>query len=181
MLHHEVGRHLVVMGLMASGKSTVGGEVARRLGRRLLDNDQLLTDATGRTAAEVEAAEGTEGLHRREAQLLVEALGAPAPLVVTAAASAVADPDVRTTLAHHDVVWLRADPDLLARRVSEGGNGHRPRRGPDLHAMLASQARRRDPLFASVATIVVDVEPGLSPEAIAEEIVQRVRADGAGR
>src|SRR5689334_14413518 len=67
-------RHVVLMGLMGSGKSTVGRPLAARLDRPFVDNDDRLAARTGQTAREVAAAEGADALHAREAAVLVDAL-----------------------------------------------------------------------------------------------------------
>src|SRR5687767_9702466 len=115
-------RHIVVVGLMGSGKSTVGRALAEHLGLAFLDNDELLEARCGRTAAEVQDAGGRAELHRLEAEVLCEALARPQPCVVTAAASVVEDDAALARLEHHQVVWLRASDEVLIARV-EAGDG----------------------------------------------------------
>ena len=157
------------MGMMASGKSTVGRLVAARLGLPLLDNDHLLEARYGADAAHIQAATDQAELHRREAEVLLEALDRPDPAVITAAASVVEDTSVRAALERHDVVWLDADPEVLARRVL-AGDDHRPGRGPDIALLLRDQEHERRPLFAEVADVVVDTS-ARSPEDAAAEVL----------
>jgi shikimate kinase len=165
-------RHLVVVGLMASGKSTVGALVAARLGRPLLDNDVVLARVTGATAATLAARQGGAALHEAEAAALRSSLAHPTPAVVTAAASVGDRADLAQVLAGHDVVWLDVEPDDLAGRVPPGGD-HRP---PDAVALaeLVAQRSRRGPRFLAVADLVVQWR-GESPDELADRII-----DGLG-
>ena len=63
-------RHVVLVGLMGAGKTTVGVPLARALGRPYRDNDSELERRTGRTAHDLAAAEGMDGLHRAESETL---------------------------------------------------------------------------------------------------------------
>lgn len=152
-------RHVVVVGLMATGKSTVGRALAEHLGVAFLDNDEMLRARCGRTAAEVQAAAGRAELHRLEAEVLLDALEREERAVINAAASVVEDARVRRALQPEVVVWLHAEPEVLSRRVWAGaaaGDDHRPDQGADMLAVLQDQAARRGPHFAAVADHSID-------------------------
>ena len=161
-------RHIVLLGLMGAGKSTVGRLLARRLGWRYRDNDASLTVETGSSAREINAELGTEVLHRLEAQDLLDALASTDRAVVGAAASTIENPDCRAALVQPSVfgVWLRVEPAVLAARAQRGR--HRPELAADLETLLARQHARRAPLFESVARLVVD--GSASPDAIVAAI-----------
>ena len=146
-----MARHVVVVGLMGSGKTTLGKAVATALGWPHRDSDAELEAAHGRTARALGDDIGIERLHELELRLLLEALAAPEPSVISAAASTIDEPEGRAALAAPDVfvAWLRIDPETAARRARPGD--HRPK--PE---DLAVQAARRDPLFAAVADVVLD-------------------------
>lgn len=147
------GTPVVVLGLMGAGKTTLAVQLAARWGRVLRDSDADLLARTGRTAAELAAAEGAVGLHAREADLLLEALAErPAP-VVAAAASTVEVPACREALAAARVVWLDVPVEVLVSRQATGG--HRPVYDPDLRAMLERMDAVRRPLFTRVADVVL--------------------------
>jgi len=157
------------MGLMAVGKTSVGKELARRLGWTYRDNDAALLASTGATARELNERLGTDQLHRLEADGLLAALAETEPTVLGAAASSIEDPGCVAALADPGVfaVWLRADPAHLAGRVRSGP--HRPDLAADLDALLERQSVTRGPLFQSVADLVVDVEAA-TPAEIAARI-----------
>jgi shikimate kinase len=171
-------RHIVLLGLMGAGKTTVGEALAARLGWPLRDSDADLQATTGRSGRELDEERGTAELHRLEAGHLIDAIGAPRRSVICAAASTIDDPDARAALARPDllVVWLRAEPATLARRIRP--IDHRRRLGPDAAAALTAQAVARYPRFAALSPTVVDVDGVAVPEIIAT-ILERLEAAGS--
>jgi shikimate kinase len=143
--------HVVIVGLMGSGKTTVGAALAAALGRPHRDSDADLLAATGRTARELADDVGIVALHDLELRHLLDALGEPDPVVISAAASTIDEPAGRAALDDPGitVVWLRVDPAAAAAR--QAADDHRP-----LPEALEVQARRRDPLFTALADVVVD-------------------------
>jgi shikimate kinase len=162
-------RHIVLIGLMASGKSTIGPALAARLGRPFLDNDAMLERRTGRMARDIEASSGLDELHADEARVLADALRTPEAAVIAAAAAAVLAPDAAPLLAGHDVVYLRAAPDTLAQRAAGSGDGHRPFAAGTPASVLHEQFASRDQAYRDLATVVVE-ESSRSPQEIVDEI-----------
>jgi shikimate kinase len=168
------GHHLVLVGMMGSGKTTIGRRVAARLGRRLRDSDAEVEARTGRTVREIFETDGEAAFREEEARALAEALADPEPAVVAAAGGVVLDAGNRERLqASGTVVWLDARPEFLARRVSSGG--HRPLLGEDPLAALRRLDTERRPLYAEVADAVVPVE-GRSVEDVVAGVLAAVGA-----
>src|SRR5687768_702051 len=140
-------RHLVLVGLMGVGKTTVGEVLARRLGRDLVDSDLRIEALTGRTVKQILDADGVEAMRRSEAAALFDALADPEPRVIAAAAGVVLDPDDRRRLAAADaeVVWLTADPAVLAPRTAT--RAHRPWLDADPVGTLRRMEAEREPLY----------------------------------
>jgi shikimate kinase len=166
--------HVVVVGSMAVGKSTVGRALAARLGRPFRDSDDDLVATRGVTGRDLAEREGVEALHRWEAGHLLTALEGSQPAVVAAAASVVDDAASLAALRKPFVVWLRAPAVVLARRLESdaGDQGHRRRLGdPDGVAEL--EAGRAD-RFGAVADLTIDtVVDGTSkdPDVIVDAIL----------
>jgi shikimate kinase len=146
--------HIVVIGLMGAGKTTIGRPLAARLQRPFVDNDEQLEQTTGRSAREIAATDGLDILHSDEFQALCDALAMSEPAVIAAAAAAIMEPGAELALEGHFVVYLRADPDVLVHRVA-AGKDHRPL---DDHAArtLHEQFAARDARYCAVATLVAD-------------------------
>jgi shikimate kinase len=162
----EVKRQIVLIGMMGVGKSTVGRMLAAHLGRDFWDNDDALTKTTGRTAAEVQTADGQAALHRLENHLLAEGLRTRTPTVFAAASSVVLHPEIlRGSL----TVWLRASPEAEERNLAGSGQHHRPLpAAPD--AYLRRLAAERDPIYAHLADVIVDV--GADPETTYDSVLE---------
>jgi shikimate kinase len=148
---------------MASGKSTIGRALAVRMRRPFVDNDDSLEVRTGQTAREIADAQGADALHALEAETLLVALEGQVAAVIAAAAAAPMEARAAAAMRAHDVVYLRAAPDLLAGRLARSphGDDHRPfvgaADGADLKEVLVAQFAERDDRYRALATLVVDV------------------------
>ncbi|MGH8872154.1 MAG: shikimate kinase [Acidimicrobiia bacterium] len=140
--------HIVIVGAMGSGKTTLARELAEELGWDFFDSDISIRDRTGRTGREIAETDGVDELHRLEIEALFDALAGPAPAVVAAAASVIEDSEVRMALDDTFCVWVTAGAEILA---------HRSARGTHRRAVAESEhLEHRDSLFARAADLVID-------------------------
>jgi shikimate kinase len=165
---------LLLIGMMASGKTTVGRIVAERLGWVYLDSDEQVCERTGRSVREIFEEDGETAFRAEERRALEAAVADTQPRVISVAGGAVLDPANRELLRQSGTVaWLRADPELLADRVEASGQGHRPLLGDDPRANLERLDAERRPIYEELADVVVDVESH-TPEELAERLVQEL-------
>jgi shikimate kinase len=153
------GRHVVLVGAMGVGKTTVGRRLARELQRPFADADEQLELRAGRTIPAIFRDDGEQAFRRLESEVLVDLLGGPLPLVVAAGGGVVTRPENRALLGRRAfVVWLRASPGFLAARADPT---HRPLLAgdPDPTVTLERLIAARTPLYDEVADATVDVEP----------------------
>lgn len=168
------GPHVVLVGMMGAGKTTVGRRLASRLGRPFRDSDQAIEARTGRTVAQIFADDGEATFRALEAEVLTEMLDDDEPAVIAAAGGTVLDPENRRRMrARGTVVWLRVDPELLVDRVRTGT--HRPLLADDPRATLERLARQREPRYADVAHEVVDAGAA-SPDEVVEQVLALIGA-----
>jgi shikimate kinase len=143
-----MGSHIVIVGAMGSGKTTLARGLAGALGWEVFDSDLSITERSGRIGREIAESDGVDVLHRLEADVLLDALAKPGPAVVAAAASVIEVPEVREALEDAYCVWVTADPDILAERSARGSHRRDVARHEDLG--------HRDRLFEEAADLVVD-------------------------
>ena len=142
-------RHVVIMGPMGVGKSTTGRALAERLGWAYSDSDEEIERTRGMTGGQIAAAEGIAALHRLEEAVLLRALGALTPTVITAAASTIESAVVRRELSVGAVVAVLTAPthDVLERQSAQP---HRRTMSVDEYETLE---RRRQPWFQATADL----------------------------
>jgi shikimate kinase len=182
----RVARHLVLVGMMGAGKSTVGERCAKRLGRAFVDTDDLVATMAGASVAEVFARDGEAAFRELEHRAVADACAAPAPAVIAAGGGAVLDAENRRRLRDAGlVVWLRAPGAQLATRVGDGRgrpllNQPAPSQpGPsgDPKATLERLEALRRPAYEAVAHATVDTD-GLKVAAVVEAVLATFAATG---
>ena len=141
---------------MGAGKSLVGDLVAQKLGWEMIDVDVAITARNGLTVREIWEHGGEEAYRHLESDVVLQALRRSEPVVIAAPAGIVLDPAVRTALSDGDVIWLRADPAVLAGRVRPGD--HRPLLGDDPLLVLATMNADRASLYLDLADFVIDTD-----------------------
>ncbi len=168
-------RHVVLVGLMGAGKTTIGRLLATRLGRPLVDSDHEIEAQTGRTVREIWHTDGEPAYRVLETAALRAALDSPEPAVIAAAGGVVLREENRAALAAADalVIWLDADVDVLTARATTGD--HRPLLDDDPARTMRRMEHDRDPLYREVSDLEIDTT-GRAPDVIADEIMSLVTA-----
>lgn len=162
-------QRVLLIGMMAAGKSSVGRALSAATGWPYLDNDELVQRATGLPTPEVLAVGDEATLRAAEAAALEEALAAPAPVIASVAGGVVTDPELCGRLAAGGfVVYLRAPVEVLIERVGSGTG--RPWLVGDPAAALRRLFEGRDPIYSEFADLVVEVQHA-PPERLAAEIL----------
>jgi len=157
-----------LVGMPGSGKSTVGRELAGRLGVPFVDLDAEIERREGRTIAEIFQAEGEAAFRALEAKELVRA-ATQDPSVLACGGGVVLEPANRITLRNTGTcVFLDVPIDVLRARVQPSEDRPLIRHAGDLEELLA----RREPLYREFAGHVVDGsgDPGSVADAIVEEL-----------
>jgi shikimate kinase len=168
-------RHLVLVGLMGAGKTTVGQRCAELLDRAFVDTDELVVAAAGISFDELWQVEGEQGFRARERVAVADAVASPVPLVISCGGGSVLDPDNRRSLRRRGVVvWLEAAPAELASRLA--GDDTRPLlAGGDRATTLERLRSLREPAYEAAAHLQVDTE-GRSVDEVAATVVEEYRA-----
>ncbi len=157
---------IVLVGAPGSGKSTVGGLLAERLGLPFADVDTVIESRTGRTVAEIFADDGEPAFRALEESLTAELLGGAG--VLSLGGGAVLSATTRTALRGHRVIWLQVGAAAAVRRV--GLNEARPLLLGNVRGRLIQLLAERTPLYAEVATERVETDV-LPPQAVVDLLV----------
>jgi shikimate kinase len=147
--------NIYLVGLMGAGKTTVGRQLARRLGRRFYDSDHEIVARTGVAIPTIFEIEGEDGFRRRESQTIAE-LTSTSDIVLATGGGVVLNPENRRLLRDTGwVVYLNVPPGMLYERTRHDRN--RPLlRVEDPLGKLEELHAQRDPLYREVAHLVVD-------------------------
>lgn len=145
-------RPIFLVGMMGSGKSTVGRRLAARLGRRFIDADRVLEERCGVPIATIFDLEGEEGFRRRETAVLDELTQLPAVVLATGGGVVTRDENRRMLAERGLVVFLQASLADLWQRL------RRDRVRPLLQTdnpreRLAALLAAREPLYLEIADI----------------------------
>jgi shikimate kinase len=169
----KVDKTIVLVGLMGAGKTYVGKRLAEQLGLPFIDADTEIEAAAGCTIDEIFARYGEPEFRAGERRVMRRLLSSP-PCVLASGGGAFVDPETRAFVKLHGIsVWLRADIDVLASRVTRRG-GRPLLKGGDTRAVLARLMAERYPVYAE-ADVIVDSarEP---PEQTVERVMARLVA-----
>ena len=177
-MHRLGSRSIVLVGLMGSGKTSVGRRVAKRLEMRFVDADEEIERAAGgQPIRDIFRQHGEAFFRERERQVIARLLG-EGPSVLATGGGAYMDAATRAAVAANGVsIWLKADLSVLLERVM--------RRAPEDRPMLQKDGRSpeenlgrlmtdRHPFYAQ-SDITVETRD-VSHEVVVDEIVAALLA-----
>ena len=166
---------LWLVGMMGSGKSSVGEKAAEIANARHIDLDAVIEEKVGTSILEFWFDRGESDFRAIEVELLEAVAGAEA--IVSTGGGAILDAGSRALMKNSGkVIWLKAEPEVLAARAE----------GSELRPLLAAEGdvleslrrilEKREGLYRDVADVVMETD-GLEVDAVAAE-VRRSRASG---
>lgn len=140
-------RSVVLVGMMGSGKSTVGQRLAGRLGLPFVDADHEIEVAAGMSIPDIFATRGEAEFRAGEQRVIARILG-QGPQVLATGGGAFMNADTRRRISERGVsIWLKAEPETLMRRVRKRAN--RPLlQTSDPEGTLRRLLAEREPTYA---------------------------------
>ena len=166
------GGNVFLIGMMGAGKSTIGRLLARRLRLRFLDSDHEIEARCGVKIPVVFELEGEAGFREREQQVIGELTALDGVVLATGGGVVLSEDNRRLLAQRGTVVYLRARPEDLYRRVRHDRNRPLLANGDPL-ARLRQLHAQRDALYASIAHLVVD-SGAQSVQALARELLDKL-------
>ena len=172
------------MGMMGSGKSSVGQLLARRRGWRFIDLDQEIERDAGSCVSRIFEEKGEEGFRRSESRVLDRVLRIPGPWVLASGGGTSLREESRRAMREAAVwvIWLDAPPRVLAERA--GMDPSRPLlAGRGLSERIEELARlrqERNGVYSLIADASLRTE-GLSVEEVADQLDDWLEQAGSDR
>ena len=166
---------LILIGYRATGKTTLARLLGERLQLRAVDTDLLIEQKAGRTIAEIFAGQGEPAFRDYESQVIAELLQGE-PLVIATGGGLPVRPANRELLKRAGeegalrsvaVVWLKASPDTILRRMAGDPSTERTR--PQLTnlpplAEIEHVLNERTSIYREIADLEVDTDDASLPE-----------------
>ena len=147
--------NIILVGLMGSGKTSVGKVLARLLNKEFVDSDHEIERVTGVRIPVIFEIEGEAGFRARERKMIAEIVARENILLATGGGAVLAKENRDLLRAHGTVIYLRAPVKSLLKRTQHDRS--RPLlQVADPAAKLTELYEQRDPLYREVAHLIVD-------------------------
>lgn len=174
--------NLVLCGMMGAGKTTVGKHLAKRIGRQLVDTDNVITERYGDIPSIFQHS-GEAHFRTLEKQIVAELSLQDGLIISTGGGLVLQKENVEKLKQKGELIYLQASVETLSKRVK--ADGARPllqSETESVNARLSKLLTERKPVYEQVADHIVDVDEK-TPEKIADEIIIMLKIDemeGAG-
>lgn len=146
---------VILIGMMGAGKTTIGRNLAKAVGREFVDLDHAIEARCGVPIPHIFEVEGEEGFRKRETLMLDECSQQPGIVLATGGGAILAPENRRLMAARGVVIYLRASADELYRRVAKDRN--RPLlQTANPRERVAQLLAQRAPLYEEIAHITFD-------------------------
>ena len=171
-----MAQNIIFVGPMGAGKTTIGKQLARQLGRTFYDSDRVIEEHTGANIPLIFEMEGEEGFRRREKSIIAE-LMSKENIVLATGGGVILDPENRDQITRQGfVIYLSAPLEQLFNRTSKDKN--RPLlQTDDPRKKLEEILSIRDPLYREVADIVIETD-GSPARGVVKKLVDLITERG---
>jgi shikimate kinase len=165
------GRSVVLVGMMGAGKSSVGRRLAARLAVPFTDADSEIEKAANMGIPEIFANHGEAYFRSGEARVIARLLD-HGPQVLATGGGAFMNPETREVIRAKGLsVWLKADLDVLLKRIKRRSSDERPMlKGGDLSERVEGLVAERYPVYAEAEVTIYSRD--VPHERIVDDIVE---------
>ncbi|MEM8632897.1 MAG: shikimate kinase [Pseudomonadota bacterium] len=176
VLSYTLKKTVALVGMMGSGKTAVGGTLAKILGASFIDSDEEIVAAASMTIPEIFERDGEAFFRDRETEVLGRLMTGDPAILSTGGGAFLAERNRDLIRAAGVAVWLKADLDLLWSRVRHKNT--RPLlRTADPRATLAEIYNARTPIYA-LADVVVEARASYAVSDMAEAVLAALKTHG---
>ena len=171
----KIKNNIFLVGLMGSGKTTIGKLIAKKLRYKFIDTDLLMEEKTGVKVPLIFEYEGEEGFRKREAKILSEVLRLDNIILATGGGIVLSDNNRQQLKERGNVIYLNAEINELAKRLSNDKT--RPLlQNTDIKEKLKELMGLRSFLYESIADNIIQTKNKRAPD-IANEIITNLGID----
>ncbi len=173
MLPNLQGTSLYLIGMMGSGKTTIGTLLADRLSYQFFDTDQLIEQITQQSVSQIFADSGESVFRQVETQVLGE-LSSYVRKVISTGGGVVTTPENWGHLRNGVIVWLDVPIEVLKSRLESDTTRPLLQSDADLETKLTSLLETRSALYAQ-ADLQIEIAATDTPEVICDRVLEAVR------
>ncbi len=167
-------RSVILVGLMGVGKSSIGKRLARRLGMPFVDADAEIVKAAGCSIADIFERFGEAAFREGERRVIDRLLRSGAQVMATGG-GAYLDAETRAQIRQSGVsVWLRADLDILVRRLTRRSHERPLLKNGDIRETLSRLIDERYPVYAEADIVVDTADEAL--DVTVERVIEALRS-----
>lgn len=164
--------NICLIGLMGSGKSTIGSLLAQRLGYTFVDLDKEISVSMGRSIREIFEQLGEEKFREAERSQLRRHCQQERQ-IIACGGGIVVDTDNLECLRRQTTVYLEASPETLAKRVGPGTGRPLLKGAVSISRRLATILKERESLYRDCAEITLATE-GKDPDTLVKELLAQL-------
>ena len=150
-------KHIILIGAMGVGKSSVGRKLAGKLNRPFYDSDQVIEEKTGVDIPTIFEYEGESGFRMREEKAIDELCRREAMVLATGGGAVVVAATRNLLMSRGTVIYLKASVDILLKRTRH--SEYRPLLNvPDKRQVITDLLQQREPLYLQTAHHTIDTD-----------------------
>ncbi len=168
--------HIILIGFMGSGKSTVGFRSSYKLKKCLIDTDKLIEHCEGMSVSDIFAKKGEEYFRQKETECLKSLFHELGSRIISLGGGTPLREENRELIKKlGKVIYLKASPDTVYQRIKN--NTSRPLlQCEDPKARIESLLKERNPIYESVADIIINVD-GKEMSDVVQAVVEAVQGE----
>lgn len=169
----QLNHTIVLVGIMGSGKTSVGKRLASILGAKFHDSDHEIEEAAGMKVAEIFERFGEDYFRDGERRVIARLLDAPPCVLATGGGAFVSEENRRIIAKSGTSIWLKAELETLWDRVKDRST--RPLlQQPNPKQVLKNLMEKRHTAYQE-ATLIVSSDPGISHDIMVRRILETIR------
>jgi len=169
--------NIVLIGMRGSGKTTVGKILARKLGRELVEMDELIAQRAGLTIPEMVARYGWSKFRDIEEEITGEVAGLDNTVNAAGGGVVTREKNIAKLKESGVLVWLKASLDTLLERIAEDNERPPLVEGRSRWGDMEMTLEERKPLYQKAADLVVNTE-NKTPEEVADLVINLLTIRG---